>query len=64
MIITIYDADGTKVRKPIGYAGGKCNVATQPYEDREIKGQSVKTPTDDACLIDSVSTTSRIETEN
>lgn len=63
MIITIYEADGTKTRKPIGYAGGKCDIATQPYEDREIKGQSTKTATDDACRTDPVPATVQIESK-
>lgn len=60
MIITIYDAEGGKTRKPIGYAGGTCNDATLPYEAKEIKGQSVKTPTNDACLPDPVKTQTKI----
>ena len=50
MIVTIYGADGTKQRRPVGYAGGQCNQATLPYEAREIKGQTKKTPTPEADL--------------
>lgn len=52
MIITVYGADGTKTRTPLGYAGGQCNVATEPYEAREIHGQVAKTATSDACVVD------------
>ncbi len=45
MIVTTYGADGTKVRKPVGYAGKQCNKATEPYEARELG--SKKKPTDD-----------------
>ena len=50
MIVTTYGKDGTKTRKAVGYAGGQCNVATAPYEQREISGQTKKTPTGEACL--------------
>jgi hypothetical protein len=48
MIVTVYKPDGSKERRPVGYAGGACNEATAPYERREIGGD--KTPTADACL--------------
>jgi hypothetical protein len=48
LILTFYNKDGTKVRRPIGYAGGKCNVATAAYERREIPGSVKKTPTAEA----------------
>lgn len=60
MIVTMYTKDGTKERRPVGYAGGLCNEATKPYEAREIKGQVRKTPTGEACL-DPVPTESVIE---
>jgi hypothetical protein len=50
VIVTTYTADGKKVRKPMGYAGGKCNAATAPYEKREIGGQVRKTPTPEALM--------------
>lgn len=50
MIITVYGKDGKKTRKAIGYAGGACNLATAPYEAREIQGQTKKTITDEGCL--------------
>lgn len=50
MIVTTYGVDGKKERKPVGYGGGLCNTATAPYEAREIKGQTKKTLTDEACL--------------
>lgn len=46
MIVTTYTPDGTKTRKPVGYAGDACNAATQPYEQREFG--TVKTRTADA----------------
>jgi hypothetical protein len=49
MIVTVYTADGKKSRKPVGYAGGLCNKATEPYERNEISGQVHKTPTAEAC---------------
>lgn len=49
MIITVYGKDGAKERRPIGYAGGTCHVATAPYEKREVPGTVVKTPTAEAC---------------
>lgn len=48
MVITTYGADGTKKRQPVGYAGGDCQKATEPYEAREIKGQMKKSPTPEA----------------
>lgn len=50
MIITVYGADGTKERKPQGYAGGQCHQATQPYERREIPGSMHKSATPEANL--------------
>lgn len=50
MIITTYTPDGKKIRKPMGYAGGQCSQATAPYEEREIKGQTKKTLTDEGCM--------------
>lgn len=44
-IVTVYGADGKKTRRPIGYSGGQCNVATAPYEAREIHGQTKKDAT-------------------
>lgn len=49
MIITTYRPDGTKERKPIGYTGGACNIATAPYERLDVPGSVLKTPTGDAC---------------
>ena len=49
MIIEIYNPDGTKERKPVGYAGGMCHVATAPYEKREVPGSMRIVPTDEAC---------------
>lgn len=46
MIITTYRPDGTKTRQPIGYGGGLCNKATEPYEKREVG--TVKDPTPEA----------------
>lgn len=65
MLVTIYGADGDKQRKAVGYTGGACNRATQPYEAREIRGTMKKTPTDDACLpdSDSVEVDDRLRTE-
>lgn len=48
MIISFYRKDGTKERRPVGYGGGLCSVATAPYEAREIPGQMRKTPTPEA----------------
>ena len=48
MVVTEYKPDGTKVRRPIGYKGGQCSKATEPYEAREIQGQTQKAPTPDA----------------
>jgi hypothetical protein len=48
MIITTYNKDGTKLRKPVGYAGQDCQRATEPYERREFSGQVHKVLTDDA----------------
>ena len=48
MIITTYTKDGKKIRKPVGYTGQNCSVATAPYEAREIKGQTTKKDTPDA----------------
>lgn len=50
MIITKYNADGTKERKAVGYAGGQCHQATAPYEAFEVPGTVKKTPTAEACL--------------
>ena len=50
MIVTIYKPDGTIERRPIGYAGGTCNVATAPYERRDVRGSMTKQMTSDACL--------------
>lgn len=47
-ILTVYGPDGKKVRKPVGFKGGTCSIATKPYEEREISGQSVKTLTPEA----------------
>lgn len=47
-IVTVYGADGVKTRRPVGYPGGLCQVATAPYEAREIGGQTKKTPTPEA----------------
>lgn len=60
MIVTVYGADGTKTRRPIGYAGGQCNKATEPYEAREIPGQRRKTETDEARLADPVEATGEV----
>jgi hypothetical protein len=48
MIVTVYGKDGTKTRKPIGYAGAACAKATEPYEAREIAGQRKKSDTPEA----------------
>jgi len=48
MIVTTYGADGKKVRKPMGYAGERCSLATKPYEAREIPGQTKKSDTPEA----------------
>jgi len=58
MIVTVYHANGKKERRPIGYGGGLCTVATAPYEVREITGQMKKTLTDEACLEPAVQTES------
>jgi len=43
-VITVYGADGRKVRRPVGFRGASCHAATAPYEARELPGQTVKTP--------------------
>lgn len=48
MIVTVYAKVGTKTRKAIGYAGGVCNKATEPYEQNELPGQMRKDPTAEA----------------
>lgn len=48
MIVTVYTPDGQKVRRPVGYPGGLCQKATEPYEAREISGQTKKTATPEA----------------
>lgn len=48
LIITVYGKDGTKTRRPVGFPGGICSIATQPYEAREIPGQMKKTETAEA----------------
>lgn len=48
MIVTIYHPDGRKTRKPVGYGGGLCNVATAPYEKRDVPGTVTKVRTPEA----------------
>jgi len=55
MIVTVYGADGTKQRKPVGYVGKQCSKATEPYEVREIPGQMRKAPTAEAYIPEPVS---------
>jgi hypothetical protein len=42
MIVTVYGADGTKVRTVSGIPGGGCLKAAEPYEANDIPGQTTK----------------------
>lgn len=64
LIVTIYGADGTKVRKPIGVQGKACDAMTRPYEAREIAGQTRKTPTGDMYREGDLSQTERLTQKN
>lgn len=55
-IVTTFTPDGAKVRKPVGYTGGACNRATEPYERFDVPGTRDKVATADACRPEVVKT--------
>ncbi len=61
MIFTIYYPTGKKERIPVGYGGGLCHKATAPYEERDVPGSVVKTPTAEACQEPAVPETAKTE---